>query len=840
MDKKRFLDPHSWTQEETFKKLETSLDGLTDKEALERQTVFGKNLIKEEKVSKWKLFFRQFQNPLVYILFFASLMSLFIQEFTDFFVIIGILLINGFIGFWQEWKAEVTLKELKKLTAVQNKVLRDGLIKTVPSEELVPGDLVILHEGEMITADMRLIEGDHIRINEASITGESMPVDKQGKGPVEKNCLIHDQLNMALAGTAVIGGSAKAIVIHTGASTYLASIASKTKEASPDSPLTKSLKNFVKRYVMILVFFLFILTGIGSYQGRSLLELSYILLATLVSAVPEGLPLVITFSMVVGASLLSRYKTLIRHLPAVETLGSASVIASDKTGTITTGNLKVEEVFSQDEEKLKMIAALCNDSHGNTGDPIDIALTKWVENKEKWDKEFPRIWTHSFDANLRLMATAHKKDGEEILLIKGAFETLKNLSKSPLKEEWEGALKGFLDKGLRVLAFGQGAAKSKNPKDWEITITGLIGFIDPPKKEVKEAISSAKKAGIHVIMITGDHPKTAEAVAQEVGILEKGQPHQTITGENLEKLSDEALKTTLHSTSVFARILPDHKYHIVKKLQEQGDVVAVTGDGVNDAPALRAADLGIAMGSGTEVAKSVSKMVITDNNLGVIITAVEKGRVIADNIRKVIYYLISTSIQEIFLIAFSIFLGLRVPLNAIQILWINLVTDGVQDKVFPFTKEEGNVMERKPRKLKNKFLDKKQLLRILTFSFVLGSICFSLYYLLLDTRDFTNISTIIFTSVVTAQWANGIQAQKEEEPFFQNLFKSLTINPYIFPSVLLGLLLQAIPLYLAPGLFEVEPLKMADWKYPTAIFFIAFFVVELRKVFEKLIKCAYR
>jgi P-type Ca2+ transporter type 2C len=659
-----------------------------------------------------------------------------------------------------------------------------------------------------------------------------MPVYKDPKAVLSEKALPYELVNMALAGTSIVGGAARGVVVGTGSRTYLASIAEKSKEASPDSPLTKALKSFVKRYVVLLIFVLSALIGIGIYQDRSLIELSYIILASLVSAVPEGLPLVITIVMIVGAVVLSRHKTFVRYLPSVETLGSATIIASDKTGTITAGELVVREVFTHSQDRLRLSAALCNDAHDGAGDPIDIALADWVENGGEIRKEHPRIWTHSFDPELRLMATANKMGQEDMLFVKGAFESLKERSEEKDNPELEKAFQFLLGKGLRVLAFGVGEARSKDPNDWKLQIVGLIGFIDPPKKEVKEAVLSAKEAGIHVIMITGDHPKTAEAVAKDVSIWDDRLENQVLTGVELEALSDEELAKKLEHITVLARILPDHKHRVVKILQDHDQIVAVTGDGVNDVPALKAADLGIAMGSGTEAAKSVSKMVITNNNLGVIITSIKNGRVISDNIRKVIYYLVSTSIQEIVLITLSILFALPLPLTAIQILWINLVTDGFQDKTFAFTKEEGSVMKRKPRKPNRKFLDRVQILRILSFSFGIGVVCFILYYTILEEMEFKKVSTIIFTSVVAAQWANGIQAQKELEPFSINISRSFTINPYIFLGSLGGLLLQLVAIYLLPKLFDTTPMTFRDWKYPLLVFFSSFVFVEIRKYIE--------
>lgn len=384
--------------------------------------------------------------------------------------------------------------------------------------------------------------------------------------------------------------------------------------------------------------------------------------------------------------------------------------------------------------------------------------------------------------------------------------------------------------GLRVLAFGVGIWRSENPDEWKIRIVGLVGFLDPPKEGVGEAVAISKKAGIRVIMITGDLLLTAKAVARSVGIWSEGD--KAMTGEGLDRLSDAALYEALQGTTVLARFLPENKYRVVKVLQEHGEIVAVSGDGVNDVPALKVADLGIAMGSGTEAAKGVAKMVILDNNLKVIIDAIERGRVIADNIRKVIYYLLSTNLHQLFLISLAIFSGLPSPLFPVQILWINLVTDGVQDKTFPFIRKEGDVMGRPPRKPGRQFFDLRQIVRIMAFGLPMGLISFGLYQYLLESYSYAVAVAITFTSVVVPQWFNGIQAQKEREPFLRNIKGSFSINRYIYIAASLGLVLQLAVVYLVPSWFNALPLSLEQWRYVLATSLAAFFIVEIRKWVE--------
>jgi P-type Ca2+ transporter type 2C len=829
-------NPQVFSSEEVLKILLSREKGLSEKEVSERQKIFGKNILEEEKINHFKIFFRQFANILIYVLIAAAIISFFAGKWIDFFSISIIVIINTILGFWQELKAEISLKELKKLTESKETVLREGQTKTVFSSELVPGDIVLLFEGSVITADIRLVESSNLVVDESSLTGESIPVSKDSTVVLKEDTSEYDQVNMLLAGTNVVKGIGRGIVVKTGRYTYFSNIAEKAKEASPQSPVTKAIKYFAKYYTYFIIVVLFFIGIYGYLQGRDLLNISYILVAQLVSAVPAGLPLVISLTFVFGAIALSKKKTLVRYLPAVETLGSATVIATDKTGTITEGKIEVHSVFLLDEKALKLVALLCNDAYEGRGDPIDISLTLFSKDLKKED--YPRIWSHGFDVKRRMMITAHEIEKKQKILVKGAFEELQKIAKN--KKDFlvlEKELEKMSSSGLRVLAFGIGDFESKKIEDLKITIVGLIGFLDPPKKNVKMAVIAAQEAGIKVIMITGDYPLTAKAIAKEVGIYRKND--LIITGEEIAKLSSKELYEKLKKATVLARILPEHKYEVVKSLQENGEIVVVSGDGVNDVPALKVADLGIAMGSGTEVAKSVSKMILLDNNLEVIVDAIKNGRVIADNIRKVIYYLLSTSVQEIFFVSLAIIEGLPLPLVAVQILWINLVTDGVEDKTFPFAKEEGNVMKRAVKKPIDQFFDKIQIFRIAYFGFALGFILYELFKYLVLIYPYEKAITISFACIVVAQWFNGIQSQQEKEPFFKNIKKSITINPYIFLGIVLGIFLLLMAIYSFPALFHLVPMKLYEWKYPFFISIVSLLVVEVRKwceIFFQIIK----
>ena len=805
--------------------------GLTETEAGARLALYGRNVLQEERTSWVVILLRQFNSVLVYILILAAVISLIVADVKDFFIIVFIITVNSIIGFWQELKAEASLDALKKMTSSRVRVMREGTDRVIPSEELVPGDCVVLSEGDLITADIRLFESAALTIDESSLTGESLPVIKDPDASVAADAPPYDLKNTLLSGTSVVRGSGKGYVVATGKKTYFAGIATLAQERSPDSPFTRAIAYFSKRYILLLISVFALVGTIAFLRGRPLPEIAYLLVAQMVSAVPEGLPIVVTIIMVVGALALSKKKTLVRYLPAVETMGSATVIASDKTGTITEGKLTVHEVFALDHEALVLAAALCNDARGDGGDPIDVALSRWTGDYENIRKMHPRRWVYPFDTARKMMATSNTMGGGERFFIKGAYEELKKYADNPQSlAELEQQVDDMAGKGLRVLAFGTGSWRGESPAAWSFSIIGIIGFVDPPKPSAGEAVLTAQRAGIRVLMITGDYPLTAREIARSVHIWKEGD--QMLTGPEIEGFSDNDLSAALKTTTVLARILPEHKYRIVKVLQEHGEVVTVTGDGVNDVPALRAADLGIAMGSGTEAAKSAAKMVIVDNDLSVIVDAIRNARVIVDNIRKVIYYLVSTSITEIVLISSTVFVGLPLPLLPIQILWVNLVTDGVQDKTFPFIKEEGNVMTRPPKDPAKQFFDGRQIRRIVTFGLVMGGLGLVLFWYLLGRYSYELAVSIMFTSFVCFQWFNGLQAQQEHEPFLLDIKKSLTINPYIFYGIFVGIMLQLIAVYAFPGIFGVVPLAPEHWGYVAALSLAAFFLVEAIKWLE--------
>ncbi|MFN4013277.1 MAG: cation-translocating P-type ATPase [Aquificaceae bacterium] len=824
---------HHKGQEEVLKELRTSLEGLTQEEAQKRLEVYGKNVLREERESRLKVFIRQFTSPFILILLVAGLGALFLGDVKDAIIVYGLIAVNGLLGFYQELKAIASIEALRSMTALRVRVLRDGVERQVESSQLVPGDIVLLSEGDVVPADIRLLESVGLLVDEALLTGESLPVEKDASLTLLEDTPLHNRSNCLYKGTVVLRGKAIGVVFATGKNTELGKIAQRVQEKSPESPLTKALGEFGKKWIFILLVLLSLLVLVGLWQGRPLKTLIFFAVAQLVSAVPEGLPIVVTLALVVGAVRLSREKVLVKYLPSVETLGSATYICSDKTGTITLGKLKVQDYVAYDKRRLLLASALCNDADGMRGDPLEVALINWLERERvNWQalrRFYERLWEHPFDTKRRLMAViVPDGDNRFDFYVKGALESLSCMCERECpKEVWEAHNK-MAQEGLRVLAFGYAKLDNipKNVDEVKIEIVGLVGFLDPPKEGVKEAVQMAKSAGIRVIMITGDNILTAKAVAKMVDIYEEGDI--ALEGKELERYNDEELYQLLKRVSVVARATPDDKYRIVKVLQSRGEIVAVTGDGANDAPALRVADLGIAMGSGSQAAKDAGKMVILDDNLAIIVNAIRRGRLIAKNIGKVIRYLLSANSFQIFYNSFAILTGLPLPLYPTQILWINLVTDGVQDKAYPFTKYEGNPMKEKPQSPIQTFLGRRQILIVAYNGLLMAIAHYILFLYLLKHHPYEISLTISFTSAVVSQWAVGVQ-EISEKPFLKNPIEHVRLNPYVFLGISIGAFLQALAVYILSDYFHTVSISSEMLPYIFLVPSLTFFGIELRK-----------
>ena len=820
---------HTLKADEVLKLLEATGGGLTHEEVAKRQQEFGDNLLEERKVSRFSILLGQLRSPLMLILLLASLISFAVGHAGDGLLILLIVCINTLLGFYQELKALTSIEALKKMTESRVLTLRDGAEKPVPSSQIVPGDIIVLQEGDIVPADLRLIGVEGLSIDESVLTGESVPVAKDASITLNERTLPYELDNMALSGTVVVKGGATAVAVYTAGQTYLASIAQKAQEDSPESPLNKALALYTKKHLALTFSIIAIVALIAFLQNRDLLDITMLLIAEIVSAIPEGLPIVVTLVLTIGAMTLSRKNVLVRYLPTVETLGSATVIASDKTGTITKGELVVKESFAINETFTKIAAALANESKQGKGDPIDTALAQWLGvHYEEIRKRFRRTSFYPFDTRYRLMASANIIHEEHKIVVKGAYESLKEFARNSHDfDKLEAVHDDFAGKGLRVLALGVGDYESDDIETWEIDIVGLVGFLDPPKEDVKVAVETAQNAGLHVMMVTGDNALTAAAVAKEVGIYREGDG--VLSGPEISGMDDDALKQRLPGTTVWARMLPEHKYRVVKLLQECGEIVAVTGDGANDIPALKAADLGIAMGSGAEAAKATAKMILLNNDLSVIIEAIRQGRIIADNIRKSIYFLVSTSIDEIILISGAILMGYPLPLYPLQILWINIVADSALDKTFPFIREEGDVMKRKPKRPDRLFFDRIQIARTLYASIIIGLLGLWLYHETITAHGHDVAVSTVFTAMIVAIWVNGLQSLKEHEPFLKNIGTSLSISPYLWLGIFIGIILQGAILLFAGEWFHAELPDVEATGYILAMAFSVFCLIEIRK-----------
>ena len=727
--------------QEVFKELKTREKGLSQAEAEERLIQHGLNEIKEaKKISPLEIFFAQFKSIVVWILIVATIISAFLKEYVDAIVILVILILIAVLGFIQEYRAERSIEALKKLASLKATVLRDAQKKEIDAKQIVPGDIIILETGDKVPADARLIEAFNLQTHESALTGESQPVKKHTNELPEKTS-IADMKNMIFSGTIVVSGRAKAIVIATGMQTQIGKIATLIQEIKPEpTPLQKKMDQLGKRLgqVTIAIAVTVFIAGILVHKEQ-LLTMLIVAVSLAVAAIPEGLPAVVTISLALGTQRMLKRNALIRRLPSVETLGSTTVICTDKTGTLTVNEMTVKKLFVNERvievtgagyetkgqflykgkptgideiELLLKIGALNNNAElkdGNLiGDPTEGALIVSAAKsgliKEELEIEYQRIDEIEFTSERKMMTTIHNYHGEKIAYVKGAPEVVLrscnyvyiNGDTKKLTEEYKNKIMGmnkeFGDEALRVLGFAYKTLIDAQPEK-NLIFVGLQGMIDPPREEVKVAIEKCKKAGIKVIIITGDHEITAKAVAKEIGLSGKA-----ITGQHLDEIKN--LEDVVDDIAIFARVNPEHKIKIVDALKKKGHVVAMTGDGVNDAPALKKADIGIAMGiSGTDVSKEASAMILTDDNFASIVNAVEEGRGVYDNIRKYIGFLLSGNISEVLIIFLGIIFGLPLPLTATQILIINLVTDGLPALALSADPYEPNAMSRKPRKL---------------------------------------------------------------------------------------------------------------------------------------------
>ncbi len=839
---------------EVLKKLETSIEGLSHEEAEKRLKQYGLNQLEEKKgVSPFHIFLKQFKDPVIMILLAAILISLLVKEILDAGVITAILILNAIIGFSQEYRAEKAIQLLKKMSTPKAVVVREGKEQVIEAKLLVLGDLIILEAGDKVPADARILELAEAQVNEAMLTGESVPV-KKTLTPIQKESPVADRKNMLFAGTILTNGRAKAVVTETGMKTQLGKIAELVQTVEEvQTPLQKRLKNLGKKLGIIVILVCLLVLGVGVLKhNMPFTQMLLTAISLAVSAVPEGLPAVVTIALAIGVQKMLKRNALIRDLKAIETLGSVTVICSDKTGTITKNEMTVTEIFANNEmitvtgqgyevkgdflvgnkkfdtEKIEMLlrtSASCNNASINFGDPTEIALL--VMAKKAGIEKEERIEEVPFDSEKKYMITKHK----DIWHIKGAPErvlemcdhiqvrdTVKKIT-SRDKELILRKNKEMASKALRVLAT---AYKQGN----KTILTGLAGMIDPPRKEVPEALNICRRAGIRVVMITGDNAVTAQAVGDKIGLDGK-----VMEGMELDKVTDEQLRIIVKEVNIFARVDPKHKVKILKALQANGEVVAMTGDGVNDAPALKGADVGVAMAiKGTDVSREASDMVLTDDNFASIVAAVKEGRIIYDNIQKFVKFLLSTNFDEIGVITFAILAGLPLPLLPIQILWLNLLTDSMPALALGVDPPDEKIMERKPRNPKDTIL-KGSVMFMITVSLLAATATLTSFFIGCGGWECNNIDkgrTMALMTAIFFELIFAFSRRSDKLPLYK---VGIFSNKWLVRAVLATAVIQIIMLYTPLNIvFKVTPLRLAEWAIILGLASIGFIVFETKKI----------
>jgi Ca2+-transporting ATPase len=888
------MDNMRWHQksiENIIDELYSSPHGLSGDEARKRLEKYGLNVLKEKKKkTPFMMFLDQFRDFMILVLIVAAIVSGIVGELSDTIAIVVIVVLNAIIGFIQEYRAEKAMAALKKMAAPYATVIRDGMPANIPASKVVPGDVVILEAGKVVPADMRLIEAAQLKVEEAALTGESIPIEKHTKPLHDEMLPLGDRKNMAYKGTIVSYGRGTGIIVATGMETELGKIATMLQEEEEvKTPLQKRLASFGQKLAIAILVICAIIFGIGIFRGEPPMLMLLTAISLAVAAIPEALPAVVTISLALGAKKMVKQNALIRKLPAVETLGSVTYICSDKTGTLTLNKMTVEQIYvdgavvkseklkvkSEETEKLLTLnsqlliffraLALSNDAAVDKdgkviGDPTETALYMAARdagfNKDELIKNFSRVAEIPFDSERKCMTTVHNGalsiehgtliNSEFISFTKGAIEVL--LEKSTHILTSEGLRKVDMDiirkindkmaaDGLRVLGIAMRKWEelpvgiSPETVETDLTFLGLVGMMDPPREEVKEAVSLCKTAGIKPVMITGDHPLTAKAVAKRLGILE-GDATAIITGKKLAELSMKEFEERVEKIKVYARVAPEQKLKIIKALQDKGQFIAMTGDGVNDAPALKRADIGVAMGiTGTDVTKEASHMILLDDNFATIVKAVKEGRKIYDNIRKFIKYLLSSNSGEVWTLFLAPVFGLPIPLLPIHILWINLMTDALPALALSVEPEESDVMKRPPRHPKESI-----------FAHGLGFYCLWVGLLMACITIFTQAwsiktghyhwQTMVFTVLCLSQFGNALAVRSEKESLFKI---GLLSNKPLLGAIILSFIFQMATIYMPflNPIFKTMPLALDELFITLVLSSIVLFAAETEKWWKR-------
>lgn len=875
-----FSEWHALSCEEVAHRLETHPEGLSRQQAEARLAKYGENVLEEIKpVSVFVLILHQFQSPLIYILLIAGVITFLLGEFIDSVVITAVLIINAIVGFVQEYRAEQSMRALMKLTTPRAHVLRDGVEQVIESRFLVPGDAVLLETGARVPADIRLFSTTALQVDESLLTGESVPVLKQ-VSPVPAETPLADRVNMVYAGSIVATGRGRGYVVATGKRTELGKIAETIRQQeTPETPLQQRMRHFANLLGIVIGISCVVIFALGLALGNTPLHMFKVAVGVAVAAIPEGLPIVLTIALALSVNRMARRNVLVRRLPAVETLGSTNVIGSDKTGTLTENRMTVQEywvageVFRMEEisrsisEELEdrhpfilalLTGVLTNEADVREteagyeihGDPTEAALLisalQAGLDHRTVRQAHPVVGEIPFEPELQYSASIRQREEAHWVFVKGAPERLFKMANRWLTPEGEQPLdknaceiihqqaRQMAQRGLRVLGlayrrFEQPVNTEEGvPQPSELVFIGLVGMIDPPRRGVVEAIEDCHRAGIRVIMITGDHADTARAIAEMLQVAPREAP--VLTGVDIERMSDEELQEKVKTVSVFARVSPTHKLRVVRALQANGNVVAVTGDGVNDAPALKSADIGVAMGrTGTDVAREAADIVLVDDNFVSIRNAVEEGRIAFDNVRNATFFLLSTGVGSILLFMLTLLAGMPMPMLPAQLLWLNLVTNGLQDVALAFEPGDKSVLLRPPRPRKAGIISPLLWERTIIVGILIAIATYGMFgWEYSQTGNLAQAQTVALTTIVLFQ---NFHVGNSRSEFRSVLFLSPLRNPFLLLSAIGALSVHVLALYLPPTQFilRVEPISLEAWARIIAIALSVVLVVEAHK-----------
>lgn len=836
---------HTLSVDDVLKETGSSLDGLSNDAVQQKLAEFGKNELQTSgKVHPVMIFIRQFIDVMILVLVVAAVVSAFIGELSDTIVILVIIILNAVIGFFQEYRAEQAMEALKKMAAPFSNVVRKGSISEIPAADIVPGDIVLLEAGDLVPADMRLVEIHSLKINEASLTGESQAIDKTTNTCHTADISLGDRTNLAFRGTHVTNGRGKGVVVETGMKTELGKIAGMLEKAESSTPLQKRLKDFSSKLTVIIILLCLGLFMIGYLRGEEFNRMLLTSISLAVAAIPEALPAVVTVSLALGARRLMKQNALIRKLYAVEGLGSVTFICTDKTGTLTKNQMIVQEVWVPDEQRKESFLQAMSLNHDlkekdgkMTGDPTELAMVEYA----KTNAPFNRVEEIPFDSERKAMTTIHERDGKFWVITKGAAEAIMNMSTDAqlveeIKKQEEKLAKG----GMRVIGFGAKLVDqlpdeiSPGNVEKDLEFLGLAGLIDPPRDEAKLAIRKCKTAGIVPVMITGDHPLTASTIAKELGIIEH-EGHKVITGMELGRKDDAEMAREVLKIRVYARVSPEQKLRIVDELQKKEQFVSMTGDGVNDAPSLKKANIGVAMGiTGTDVTKEAAHMILLDDNFATIVKAVEEGRRIYDNIRKFIKYILTGNAAEIWTIFLAPFFGLPIPLLPVHILWINLVTDGLPALALAAEKEEHDTMNRPPRKTDESVFAKGLGIHVMWVGLFIGLLTIGTQWYAMK-NGMHNWQTMVFTVLCFSQLWHVMAIRSETRSLFTI---GVWSNVPLILAVLLTVIMQFAIIYIPEvgKFFHVGPLTAIELIIAVGVSMVVFIAVEIEKFFKRRLR----